>query len=196
MTANRTAYLSRAFEFSRQFLFRWTVNWRFVGEHTFLSRRFSLSLLTAHAMALLLFALTRWIRASGLALPALVRHSLLGFPRDLERNIAARLTPQFIATTILTSVAIGMLFARSLHYQFYVYIAWATPLLLWRAGFHPIIIYLLWAAQEWSWNTFPSTDASSAVVVGNLAVQVVGVWWSTGDNFRSNNHYHTHAHID
>ncbi|KAI4115775.1 MAG: hypothetical protein LQ338_007812, partial [Usnochroma carphineum] len=34
---NPVGYLSRAFEFSRQFLYKWTVNWRFLDEKTFLS---------------------------------------------------------------------------------------------------------------------------------------------------------------
>jgi len=44
---------------------------------------------------------------------------------------------------------------------------------------HPVVIYGVWAAQEWAWNVYPSTDASSAVVVGSLAVTVGGVWWGT-----------------
>lgn len=44
---------------------------------------------------------------------------------------------------------------------------------------HPVAIYGIWAAQEWAWNVYPSTDASSAVVVGSLAATVAGVWWGT-----------------
>ena len=86
-------------------------------------------------------------------------------------------------TTILTANAIGMLCARSLHYQFYAYIAWTTPFLLWRAGFHPIVQYGLWAAQERAWNVYPSTEASSLVVVSVLAIAVAGVWWGTRKDF-------------
>ena len=55
-------YLNRAFEFSRQFLFKWTVNWRFVGEEMFLSREFSYSLLAGHISILAIFVLTRWLK--------------------------------------------------------------------------------------------------------------------------------------
>lgn len=44
---------------------------------------------------------------------------------------------------------------------------------------HPVAIYVIWAAQEWAWNVYPSTDASSAVVVASLAATVSGVWWGT-----------------
>ena len=54
---NALGYLSRAFELSRQFLFKWTVNWRFVGEERFLSATFPRALLAAHA-ALLAFMLS------------------------------------------------------------------------------------------------------------------------------------------
>ncbi|MCJ1335443.1 dolichyl-P-Man:Man(5)GlcNAc(2)-PP-dolichol alpha-1,3-mannosyltransferase [Bachmanniomyces sp. S44760] len=101
----------------------------------------------------------------------------------LRFQIALSITPSFVMTTILSSMAIGMLCARSLHYQFYTYVAWASPYLLWKAGLHPILIYLVWAAQEWAWNVYPSTDISSMVVVGCLAVQVLGVWWGTRNDF-------------
>lgn len=86
-------------------------------------------------------------------------------------------------TAILSSLVSGILCARSLHYQFYAYLAWSTPFLLWRSGLHPIPIYAVWAAQEWAWNVYPSTNESSMVVVGCLAVQVVGVWWGTRNDF-------------
>jgi alpha-1,3-mannosyltransferase len=81
--------------------------------------------------------------------------------------------------TILSANAIGMLCARSLHYQFYSWIVWATPALLWRAGYHPVLQYALWGAQEYAWNVFPSTNFSSMVVVQVLAATVVGVWYGT-----------------
>jgi alpha-1,3-mannosyltransferase len=102
--------------------------------------------------------------------------------RDQEQ-IARRITPNFIMTTMLSATVIGMLCARSLHYQFYAYLAWATPFLLWKAGFHPIVQYTLWGAQEWAWNVYPSTPMSSATVVGLLAVQLLGVWWGTRNEF-------------
>lgn len=78
-------------------------------------------------------------------------------------------------TGLLSSLAIGLLCARSLHYQFFAYLAWATPFLLWRAGLHPVLIYAAWTLQEWAWNVYPSTNASSTVVVLSLALQVIGV---------------------
>lgn len=59
---NPIGYLSRSFDLGRQFLFQWTVNWRFLPEAIFLHRAFHLALLAAHLTLLLLFALCRWHR--------------------------------------------------------------------------------------------------------------------------------------
>ncbi|KZF19345.1 glycosyltransferase family 58 protein [Xylona heveae TC161] len=176
---NPWGYLSRAFEFSRQFLFKWTVNWRFIGEETFLSKKFSTALLLAHVVVLLIFISTRWTKPLGYSASRAVQVLLRTPPLIEEAAISSQITPDFILTTILTANAIGMLFARSLHYQFYSLIAWATPFLAWKAGYHPVLQYALWAAQEWAWNVYPSTDISSKIVVGALAVTVNGVWWGT-----------------
>jgi alpha-1,3-mannosyltransferase len=66
-------YLQNAFQFSRVFLFKWTVNWRFVPESVFLSRAFGLSLLGAHLTILIAFALARWCQNDGGALRVLRR---------------------------------------------------------------------------------------------------------------------------
>ena len=59
------AYLSNAFELSRAFLYKWTVNWRFVPEEVFLSKEFALGLLALHGLALLTFGLWRWCKPYG-----------------------------------------------------------------------------------------------------------------------------------
>jgi alpha-1,3-mannosyltransferase len=96
--------------------------------------------------------------------------------RETE-EVSDRIKADWIMTTMLTANAIGMLCARSLHYQFYSWLCWTTPYLLWKSGLHPIFIVGVWAVQEWAWNVYPSTDESSMVVVGALAVQVLAIWW-------------------
>ncbi|KAH6676705.1 glycosyltransferase family 58 protein [Halenospora varia] len=185
LPTNAIGYLSRAFEFSRAFFFKWTVNWRFMGEQKFLSREFSITLLVGHISALVLFITTRWLKPAEKPITELVTEALkwkepLG---TMQHACSIRISPNYILTTILTANAIGMLFARSLHYQFYAYISLATPFLLWRSGMHPVLQYVTWAAQEWAWNVYPSTDVSSGVVVGVLFVTVGSVWWGTRMDF-------------
>ncbi|KAI9886113.1 MAG: hypothetical protein M1823_002073 [Watsoniomyces obsoletus] len=179
MRTNALGYFSRAFEFSRSFLFKWTVNWRFVGEETFGSPAFSLTLLILHVSLLGWFTFTRWIRPSGRSITELAKMAIVPPPPRVQQSINSRIDARYILTTVLAANAIGMLCARSLHYQFYAWLAWGTPFLLWRTGFPPIVQYLLWAVQEWAWNVYPSTDASSRAVVGILAIMVAGVWTGT-----------------
>lgn len=178
---NPVGYVSRAFELTRQFLFKWTVNWRFVGEELFLSKGFSLGLLALHASLLALFVATNWLRPSGSNLLGFLQSAIQGRQRPVV------LSKAFTMTIMLTSLAIGLLCARSLHYQFFSYLAWTSPFLLWRAGFHPVLVCLVWTLQEWAWNTYPSTTASSLAVIFSLAFQVFGALIN-GSNAFDNQH--------
>lgn len=171
-----------------------------------------MALALANISLLIFFLDTRWIRPSGMHLSDFISTvvstimskvmpaAFKPLPTDAQKQISRRVTSSFILTTTLSSFSIGMLCARSLHYQFYAYIAWSTPFLLWKSGIHPVLIYIVWAAQEWSWNVYPSTPASSLVVVLCLLIQVVGAWWGTGEEFpdisnssvkQSEEQYHT-----
>ncbi|KAF2723904.1 glycosyltransferase family 58 protein [Polychaeton citri CBS 116435] len=182
LAGNFKSYLSRAFEFTRQFMFKWTVNWRFVGEDVFLSKTFSTALLAIHAALLAVFMSTRWLKPSGDSIPSIVLQ-LLGYKASPTPQqhvaISRRVTSDFILTVTLTSVILGCLCARSLHYQFYAYIAWSTPFLLWRSRVPIIVQYFIWGMQEWAWNVYPSSSLSSAIVVGCLGFQVVAIWAGT-----------------
>ncbi|KAK0636828.1 glycosyltransferase family 58 protein [Bombardia bombarda] len=186
LTENPWGYLSRAFEFSRQFFFKWTVNWRFVGEETFLSRHFSLALLGLHVLVLVAFITTRWLKPTRKPIATMIMAILSGQPpltEQEQRAVSRDITPRYILATILSANVVGLLFARSLHYQFYSYLAWSTPFLLWRSGAHPVVQFVLWGAQEWAWNVFPSTPSSSGVVVAVLAATVALVWFGAHDDW-------------
>ncbi|KAM0563407.1 hypothetical protein ACHAPJ_001128 [Fusarium lateritium] len=179
---NPRGYAARAFELSRQFKFEWTVNWRMLGEEVFLSKSFALILLALHATALFVFIANRWIQPAGRPLSALIPSFLRGespFTQQEEIRISHYVTPEYVMTTMLTANVIGLLFARSLHYQFYAYLAWATPYLLWRATEDPFIVVSVWLAQEWAWNVFPSTDLSSGVAVNAMLATVVLIYLGT-----------------
>ncbi|PHH80135.1 hypothetical protein CDD82_1963 [Ophiocordyceps australis] len=184
LSRNWRGYLGRAFELSRQFKFEWTVNWRIMGESMFLSHSFSTTLLLLHVAVLCVFLEKRWMRPAGRPLSALVP-AMLRFKAPLcpeqELRVTRLLTPDYIMTTILSANVIGLLFARSLHYQFYAYLCWSTPFLLWRALPHPLFVFPLWLAQEWAWNVFPSTHTSSMTVVSVLLITVGAAFFGTWD---------------
>ncbi|KAK5560878.1 dolichyl-P-Man:Man(5)GlcNAc(2)-PP-dolichol alpha-1,3-mannosyltransferase [Exophiala xenobiotica] len=166
-------YLQRAFDLGRQFLFKWTVNWRFVGEEAFLSPQFAISLLIIHVSLLLLFLQTKWTKPSASTLVKFFKE-YAWFSGESEPTLASRkMTPTFVMDAVLGSMVIGMLCARSLHYQFFAYLGWATPYLLWRAGGGPVWVLVNWAIQEYCWLVYPSTNLSSALVVIEMAVQVI-----------------------
>lgn len=169
-----SAYFHQAFDFGRQFLYKWTVNWRFVSEETFLSRGFAVGLLVLHVSILAVFIQTRWQSPSGNpGLPAFLRKYIIKEKGAVDEDVAIKVTPTFVMDTMLGSMAIGLLCARSLHYQFYAYLGWATPYLLWRSGGGPAWVLINWAAQEYAWLVFPSSDLSSMIVVFELAIQVL-----------------------
>ncbi|XP_027395350.1 dol-P-Man:Man(5)GlcNAc(2)-PP-Dol alpha-1,3-mannosyltransferase [Bos indicus x Bos taurus] len=169
---NPVGYLSRSFDLGRQFLFRWTVNWRFLPEALFLHRAFHLALLTAHLTVLLLFALCRWHRTGEGIL------SLLKDPS--KRKVPPQpLTPNQIVSTLFTSNFIGICFSRSLHYQFYVWYFHTLPYLLWATPARwltHLLRLLVLGLIELSWNTYPSTSCSSAALHACHAVILLQLW--------------------
>ncbi|KAF4126898.1 alpha-1,3-mannosyltransferase [Geosmithia morbida] len=182
LTTNAGGYLGRAFELSRQFKYEWTVNWRMLPEDVFLSRELAVALLAGHVGVLLLFIGNRWVaratagRSPWAMIPDLLRLRSPFRTRREEEDVAGRVTPDLVMSTMLTANVVGLLFARSLHYQFYAYLSWATPYLIWRAGRAGAGVWAVWILQEYAWNVFPSTDLSSAIVVASLLFTVCAAY--------------------
>lgn len=183
-------YVTSAFDLGRQFLYKWTVNWRFLSEETFLDRRVSIALLAVQASLLAAFGLFRWT-GIGKQGPAWVQKQLYSVEkisptgacpqrRALSTSpltfISCSSTAPEIIITLTTSNLIGILCARSLHYQFYSWYAQTIPLLVWSARLPLPVKLLIPPALEYAWNVFPSTSASSAALCLANAVLVLGLW--------------------
>lgn len=162
------AYLSCAFDFSRAFLYVWTVNWRFFDEKTFLSQPFAKGLLALHLGLLAIFGLFRWT-AIGRHGPQWVLNHLSKQPFALDRRAKV-----VILCTVFTSNVIGILCSRSLHYQFYSWYFHQVPLLLWFSRLPTVIKLIVPVALEWCWNVFPSTVTSSLALLVCHVVLVSG----------------------
>lgn len=151
---NSTSYLQNAFDLSRIFLYKWTVNWRFVDEGTFLSPAWAKGLLLGHVMVLIAFGLFRWCRNDGGVSGVLAR----GFRRPTLPAGLAPVGPDCqsqsfcgfldhcpltrapdVATVLMTSNLVGIIFARSLHYQFYSWYSQQLPFLAQRTKF-PFVV--------------------------------------------------------
>ncbi|KAF9533522.1 dolichyl-P-Man:Man(5)GlcNAc(2)-PP-dolichyl mannosyltransferase [Crepidotus variabilis] len=172
------AYLHAAFDFGRVFLYKWTVNWRIFDEETFLSPKLSAALLLGHISTLVAFGLFKWCERDGGIYSVLSRGLRMPSIRAGLRESSA----DYTATVLFTSNLIGILFARSLHYQFYSWYAHQIPFLTWRSKFPVVIKLTLIFAIEYAWNVFPSTRLSSGILLASNTLLLLGIWfgYSTG----------------
>ncbi|KAG0330803.1 dolichyl-P-Man:Man(5)GlcNAc(2)-PP-dolichol alpha-1,3-mannosyltransferase [Podila humilis] len=168
------SYLRKAFEFSRVFMYKWTVNWKFLDEDTFLSTELSKVLLAGHIFVLFAFVLMRWSRSEG-GIIAVIKKGLISSKTMLSIH-AQYMSPNHILTAIFTSNFIGIVFARSLHYQFYAWYSMTLPYLLWQTRLPIVVRVALLGVIEWSWNVFPATAASSQALLGSHFVILAGLW--------------------
>ncbi|KAF8335420.1 mannosyltransferase [Cantharellus anzutake] len=165
-------YVSHAFDLSRVFLFKWTVNWRFFPEETFLSKSFANVLLISHLVTLVLFASYKWCADDGGAI-SILKRALRGPSRG---GASAESSRNEIVIILFTTNLIGLIFARSLHYQFYAWYAQQIPFLLWRSKLPSVVRFMLLGTIEYAWNVFPSTNTSSAVLLTSHLLLLIGVW--------------------
>jgi len=152
LVENWQSYFNAAFNFSRQFEFKWTVNWRFLSEEMFLNRQFHAVLLGLHVLGLVYLFFKKWMVLNG------------------------KVTPEIIVLVMFSSNFIGMCFSRSLHYQFLSWYHHTLPALVFLPGVlkwkYSILVL---GCIEMAWNTYPSTVFSSgllhlchAIVLANL----------------------------
>lgn len=148
-------YLMNAFNFQRAFLYKWTVNWKFLSPDLFSSPYFAHVLFFSYILGSLLMVnrfCKSWI--------------------TLDFHVPLKSYPLLLFTNQL----LGIITSRTLHYQFYSWYFFTIPFLLWRTRFHPILKCVLFFAIEYCWNVYPSTPSSSALLFFSNVTLLIGVW--------------------
>lgn len=84
-----------------------------------------------------------------------------------------------MVVTLLSCNFVGIVAARTLHYQFYTWYFHALPLLLWHAPLPTPLRLALWLGIEASFNVFPATAASSALLQLCHVVLLGALWRAT-----------------
>ena len=182
LSAHPASYVRKAFEFSRVFIHHWSVNFKFVPNETFVSPAFAAALLACHLAALLALAHRRWHRHGGGFFPAFV----VDFFARAGSNASPAVSdyfPAHVARVLFEGNFVGIVFARSLHYQFYEWYYHTLPLLLWGGSCESLpggsaTRIALMVAVEHCWNVFPSTPTSSLVLLAAHGVILGGIWTS------------------
>jgi len=136
------SYIKGAFDLSRVFLHRWSVNLKFLPEDLFVSRSLAVSLLAGHLLVLWV-----WFKRH-LVNEARSRVAFRAGKDDLDGGL--------ICKVLMTANFIGIVFARSLHFQFYVWYFHSLPALLWSCplrGARGVVLRLtLWLIIEVCFN--------------------------------------------
>lgn len=86
-----------------------------------------------------------------------------------DRAIQLAILPIFLANFI------GIICARSLHYQFYVWYFHSLPYLSWFTDFNVSLKLLLLGLIEFAWNTYPSTVLSSSLLHFSHLILLYGI---------------------
>lgn len=161
---NSVAYIKGSFDLGRVFLHKWTVNYRFLPDVIFTNVYFHLALLAMHLLLLGVFykSWTTYFKSyhNFKSLEKNIKKQVRDNYETLDMSIAANL----LVLPFFVSNFIGIVCARSLHYQFYVWYYHSLPYLLWSTSYSNTLRYLILGIIELCWNTYPSTVYSSAAL--------------------------------
>ncbi len=153
---------------------------RFVSEEVFLSKQFAVFMMLLHLRLLWAFADRKWFLEEGGAWNAVrmffkeqggemgVGGAVAGgaVAGGVKRRRRLELTNERIASMVFASNFLGILCARSLHYQFYSWYFHSIPFILMGSRVPIWCTLPVLAMIEWCWNVFPSTVQSSGVLLG------------------------------
>lgn len=149
-------YFHGAFNFKRQFMYKWSINWQFLGEETFQNTLFQKSLLVSQFMLILTVILMIY--------PSFFQDIFKSILLRKKENITKRDNTSAIAFLLIMSNFIGILFSRSLHYQFLSWYHWTIPILMFWSKL-PIYVGPFWyLLHEYCWNSYPPNSRASLIL--------------------------------
>eukprot|EP00347_Sterkiella_histriomuscorum_P004760 403359212 len=168
------AYFSRAFEFKRVFTFKWSVNWQFLGEEVATGQTLSQFLLIAHLSLLIVFLLFKWTH---------IERGIANWFKEIRLNElfnlnapTRQLDANYVAQSMFYCNFIGIVCARSLHYQFYSWYFHTLPLILNSCTQLQVFMKVgLIVLIEVCWNIYPPNEKVSLVLFSAHVVILINM---------------------
>lgn len=157
-------YIKCAFDFKRNFMFKWSINWQFLDEEAFNNPWFHKSLLVSQVVAILTVLLCKY--------PSLPSHLLRSMRHPLSSYATEKTHIPFI---LLTTNFVGIIFSRSLHYQFLSWYHWTIPALLHFSHIPWQLAPVWYIAHEWCWNSYPPNSTASALLLALNSAMLLSV---------------------
>ncbi|CAJ1012689.1 putative ALG3 protein [Leishmania naiffi] len=183
---NYKAYLSKSFELDRVFMHRWSLNYQFLDAELFTKPGFGQALLAMTAATWVLLWRMRWAPRTYLTdAEARVLHpaiadtrrpntsSLLHAVEDEERMDDEAQEQAVYASTLLTffeANLVGVIFARSLHYQFYTWFFYTVPFVLAYTTYPWPLRIVSCALISQGFESFPPTPRTSVMLQSGFAL--------------------------
>ncbi|DAZ98135.1 TPA: hypothetical protein N0F65_003121 [Lagenidium giganteum] len=171
---NWFSYLLKAFELSRVFTYKWTVNWKFLPEEIFVSKNLAHLLLCGHLIFLILF-LEKHFRIIGTFRAVLFKPFAIYEPFPIRAEV--------IATSMFVINFVGICFARTLHYQFYSWFYPTLPYILWKTNIPMLFKVKALIIAEFAFNTFPATAPSSLALQLTNFFLLITLYFTEDSNF-------------
>ncbi|CAO1428297.1 unnamed protein product [Diamesa tonsa] len=182
-------YLKGSFDLGRVFDHKWTVNYRFLNVDFFENKYFHIGLLVFHLVLLGIFAkpcytfFQNYKRLRSFEKGLKDQNGTPAHPIELPKEEANEQKHeihfdqccQLALLPIFLCNFIGIICARSLHYQFYVWYFHTLPYLSWFTDYHSSFKILILLVIEFCWNQYPSTIVSSLLLHVCHAVLLVGI---------------------
>ncbi|GBG32154.1 Dol-P-Man:Man5GlcNAc2-PP-Dol alpha-1,3-mannosyltransferase [Hondaea fermentalgiana] len=178
LRANAAGYMDRAFELGRVFMFKWTVNFKFLDPETFVRKELALGLLSATLLTWLAFGQRHFAASHKGGLLGLVRSSLASPMRAplVSTRVPAHDWKMHVTTTLLTSNFIGIAFARSMHYQFYSWYFHSLAFLAYASKANVVVAVLVCVTIEVCYNVYPATPLSSGLLQATHLLLLLRLW--------------------
>ncbi|KAG5490079.1 hypothetical protein JKF63_00198 [Porcisia hertigi] len=180
------AYLSKSFEIGRVFDQRWSVNYQFLDADLFTRPEFGQALLVVTAVSWVLLWRMRWAPRTYLTDTEV--HLLHPAIADTRRpntspgrsatneegtEIDAEQEQAMCASTLLTlfeSNLVGVIFSRSLHYQFYTWFFYTLPFILASRKCPRLLQVAIMSLIHQGFNSYPPTPRTSMLLQGGFAL--------------------------
>lgn len=149
-------YINGAFNFRRQFMYVWSVNWQFMDEETFSDALFQKSLLVSQIVLTITVILLKY--------PGIFHDIFSSINFTKKQANSVKNPTSTVAFMLIMSNFVGIIFSRSLHYQFLSWYHWTIPILMHWSGL-PVYIGPIWyLCHEYCWNSYPPNSNASLLL--------------------------------